>query len=81
MAEGVIAVVAEARAEVMAEDIIQGMKRRKRRRLLTNHPFRATIVKSMAILPAGILTRRDREVVDFTRSCVKNNTELTNLGN
>ena len=27
------------------------------------------------------LTRRDREVVDFTRSCVKNNTELTNLGN
>ena len=27
------------------------------------------------------LTRRDREVVDFTRSRVKNNTELTNLGN
>ena len=25
--------------------------------------------------------RRDREVVDFTRSRVKNNTELTNLGN
>ena len=29
----------------------------------------------------GALTRRDREVVDFTRSRVKNNTELTNLGN
>ena len=29
----------------------------------------------------GLLTRRDREVVDFTRSRVKNNTELTNLGN
>ena len=27
------------------------------------------------------MTRRDREVVDFTRSRVKNNTELTNLGN
>ena len=27
------------------------------------------------------VTRRDREVVDFTRSRVKNNTELTNLGN
>ena len=27
------------------------------------------------------LTRRDREVVDFTRSRVKNYTELTNLGN
>ena len=26
------------------------------------------------------LTRRDREVVDFTRSRVKNNTELTNFG-
>ena len=25
------------------------------------------------------LTRRDREVVDFTRSRVKNNTEFTNL--
>ena len=29
----------------------------------------------------GSLTRRDREVVDFTRSRVKNNIELTNLGN
>ena len=28
-----------------------------------------------------VLTRRDREVVDFRRYCVKNNTELTNLGN
>ena len=27
------------------------------------------------------VTGRDREVVDFTRSRVKNNTELTNLGN
>ena len=27
------------------------------------------------------MMRRDREVVDFTRSRVKNNTELTNLGN
>ena len=36
----------------------------------------ATMVGS--IMP---LTRRDREVVDFTRSRVKNNTELTNLGN
>ena len=27
------------------------------------------------------LTRRDREVVEVTRSRVKNNTELTNLGN
>ena len=26
------------------------------------------------------MTRRDREVVDFTRSRVKNNAELTNLG-
>ena len=32
-------------------------------------------------LPGRRLTRRDREVVDFTRSRVKNNTELTNLGN
>ena len=29
----------------------------------------------------SLLTRRDREVVDFTRSRVKNITELTNLGN
>ena len=29
----------------------------------------------------GSLTRRDREVVDFTRYRIKNNTELTNLGN
>ena len=29
----------------------------------------------------GALMRRDREVIDFTRSRVKNNTELTNLGN
>ena len=28
----------------------------------------------------GCVTRRDREVVDFTRSCVKNNTKLTNFG-
>ena len=28
-----------------------------------------------------LLTRRNREVVDFTRYCVKNNTELTNFGN
>ena len=27
------------------------------------------------------MTRQDREVVDFTRSRVKNNTELTVLGN
>ena len=27
------------------------------------------------------LTRRDREVVEFTRSRVKNKAELTNLGN
>ena len=27
------------------------------------------------------LTRRDREVVDFTRSRVKNYSELTNFGN
>ena len=27
------------------------------------------------------LTRRDHEVVDFTRSHVKNYSELTNLGN
>ena len=27
------------------------------------------------------MTTRDREVVDFTQSRVKNNTELTNLGN
>ena len=26
------------------------------------------------------MTRRDREVVDFTRSRVKNNTKLTNFG-
>ena len=30
---------------------------------------------------ALLLTRRNREVVVFTRSRVKNNTELTNLGN
>ena len=62
MAKGVIAVVAEAGAEVMAEDVIQGMKRRKRRRLLTNHPFSATIVKSIAILPTsvGILKGNER---------------------
>ena len=29
----------------------------------------------------GYVTRREREVVDFTRSRVKNNTKLTNLGN
>ena len=38
-----------------------------------------------ACMPCGksvrTLTRRDREVVDFTWSRVKNNTELTNLGN
>ena len=45
MAEGIIAVVAEAGAKVMAEDAIQLMKRRKRRRILKNHPFNATIVK------------------------------------
>ena len=28
-----------------------------------------------------LVTRWEREVVDFTRSRVKNNTELTNLGN
>ena len=26
-----------------------------------------------------VMTRRDREVIDFTRSCVKNNSKLTNL--
>ena len=30
---------------------------------------------------SGLLTRRDCEVIDFTRSRVKNNTELTSLGN
>ena len=30
---------------------------------------------------SDILTRRNREVVDFTRSPVKNNTEFINLGN
>ena len=29
----------------------------------------------------GSLTRQDREVVDFTWSHVKNNTEITNFGN
>ena len=29
----------------------------------------------------SFLTRRDREVIDFTRSRVKNYSELTNLGN
>ena len=38
-------------------------------------------LKKYALIPRQWrrLTRRDREVVDFTRSRVKNNTELTNF--
>ena len=50
MAEGVITVVVEEGAE----DAIEGIKRIKRRRFLTNHPFSATIIKSMAILPTSV---------------------------
>ena len=40
-----------------------------------------TNLSSRRKFPSWEMTRRDREVVDFTRSHVKNNTELTNLGN
>ena len=38
-------------------------------------------IEGVPLMWVDSLTRRDREVVDFTRSRVKNNTELTNLGN
>ena len=47
---------------------------------IEKNAFRALDQDWMDGVPC-VLTRRDREVVDFTRSRVKNNTELTNLGN
>ena len=42
-------------------------------------PLILLLVTSYFSFSFDFLTRRDREVVDFTRSHVKNNSELTNL--
>ena len=43
--------------------------------------FPADLKPQRHAIETASMTGRDREVVDFTRSRVKNNTELTNLGN
>ena len=49
--------------------------------VLYHHEVDPIIEKPQCSKSDALMTGRDREDVDFTRSRVKNNTELTNLGN